>query len=210
MRESFLTIPLFSRIIFSGSLNSQRFDKHSSQNIPTSLSNNTYPSHLSLPRLFPPTTRYQLSSLNTLAQRYVKSRDIECSLSREDTSRPSTKSEMIFFFYISRPNASNAWTTLHKVVVSGRFLCRRVPPKKRRKRQERWYQRNEFTVGGMKGNGIKEREGREGEEERKVLLQRRPRDITVGRIHYASQRLVFALFLRFDSLGLSLYRPIGL
>lgn len=98
MRESFLTIPLFSRIIFSGSLNSQRFDKHSSQNIPTSLSNNTYPSHLSLPRLFPPTTRYQLSSLNTLAQRYVKSRDIECSLSREDTSRPSTKSEMIFFF----------------------------------------------------------------------------------------------------------------
>lgn len=98
MWESFLTIPLFSRIIFSGSLNSQRFDKHSSQNIPTSLSNNTYPSHLSLPRLFPPTTRYQLSSLNTLAQRYVKSRDIECSLSREDTSRPSTKSEMIFFF----------------------------------------------------------------------------------------------------------------
>lgn len=98
----------------------------------------------------------------------------------------------------------------YTVVVSGRFLCRRVPPKKRRKRQERWYQRNEFTVGGMKGNGIKEREGREGEEERKVLLQRRPRDITVGRIHYASQRLVFALFLRFDSLGLSLYRPIGL
>lgn len=97
----------------------------------------------------------------------------------------------------------------YTVVVSGRFLCRRVPPKKRRKRQERWYQRNEFTVGGMKGNGIKEREGREGEEERKVLLQRRPRDITVGRIHYASQRLVFALFLRF-SLGLSLYRPIGL
>lgn len=65
----------------------------------------------------------------------------------------------------------------------------------------------------MKGNGMKEREGggrREGEEERKVLLQRRLRDITVGRIHYASQRLVFALFLRFDSLGLSLYRPIGL
>lgn len=25
----------------------------------------------------------------------------------------STKSEMIFFFYISRPNARNAWTTLH-------------------------------------------------------------------------------------------------
>lgn len=36
--------------------------------------------------------------LQTNTQRYVKSRDIECSLSREDTSRPSTKSEMIFFF----------------------------------------------------------------------------------------------------------------
>lgn len=141
MRESFLTIPLFSRIIFSGSLNSQRFDKHSSQNIPTSLSNNTYPSHLSLPRLSPPTTRYQLSSLN--AQRYVKSRDIECSLSREDTSRPSTKSEMIFFFLHFQAECERG--RRYTVVVSGRFLCRRVPPKKRRKRQERWYQRNEFT-----------------------------------------------------------------
>lgn len=206
MRESFLTIPLFSRIIFSGSLNSQRFDKHSSQNIPTSLSNNTYPSHLSLPRLSPP-----LSIIITEYARATLRQKPRYRVLFPITRRHlSTKSEMIFFFYISRPNASNAWTTLHKVVVSGRFLCRRVPPKKRRKRQERWYQRNEFTVGGMKGNGIKEREGREGEEERKVLLQRRPRDITVGRIHYASQRLVFALFLRFDSLGLSLYRPIGL
>lgn len=206
MRESFLTIPLFSRIIFSGSLNSQRFDKHSSQNIPTSLSNNTYPSHLSLPRLSPP-----LSIIITEYARATLRQKPRYRVLFPITRRHlSTKSEMIFFFYISRPNASNAWTTLHKVVVSGRFLCRRVPPKKWRKRQERWYQRNEFTVGGMKGNGIKEREGREGEEERKVLLQRRPRDITVGRIHYASQRLVFALFLRFDSLGLSLYRPIGL
>lgn len=146
--------------------------------------------------------------LQTNTQRYVKSRDIECcSLSREGTSPQNLK---WFFFFTFPGRMRGTRGRRYTVVVSGRFLCRRVPPKKRRKRQERWYQRNEFTVGGMKGNGIKEREGREGEEERKVLLQRRPRDITVGRIHYASQRLVFALFLRFDSLGLSLYRPIGL
>lgn len=208
MRESFLTIPLFSRIIFSGSLNSQRFDKHSSQNIPTSLSNNTYPSHLSLPRLSPPLsiiiTEYARATLRQMPRYRV--------LFPITRRHLSTKSEMIFFFLHFQVGARMRGTRgrRYTVVVSGRFLCRRVPPKKRRKRQERWYQRNEFTVGGMKGNGIKEREGREGEEERKVLLQRRPRDITVGRIHYASQRLVFALFLRFDNLGLSLYRPIGL
>lgn len=93
MRESFLTIPLFSRIIFSGSLNSQRFDKHSSQNIPTSLSNNTYPSHLSLPRLSPPLsiiiTEYARATLRQ------KPRYRVFPITRRHLS---TKSEMIFFF----------------------------------------------------------------------------------------------------------------
>lgn len=109
MRESFLTIPLFSRIIFSGSLNSQRFDKHSSQNIPTSLSNNTYPSHLSLPRLSPP-----LSIIITEYARATLRQKPRYRVLFPITRRHlSTKSEMIFFFYISRPNARNAWTTLH-------------------------------------------------------------------------------------------------
>lgn len=45
----------------------------------------------------------------------------------------STKSEMIFFFYISRPNASNAWTTLH----GGGFrpvLMSESPPKETAKK----------------------------------------------------------------------------
>lgn len=128
MRESFLTIPLFSRIIFSGSLNSQRFDKHSSQNIPTSLSNNTYPSHLSLPRLSPPLsiiiTEYARATLRQ------KPRYRVFPITRRHLS---TKSEMIFFFYISRPNASNAWTTLH----GGGFrpvLMSESPPKETAKK----------------------------------------------------------------------------
>lgn len=94
MRESFLTIPLFSRIIFSGSLNSQRFDKHSSQNIPTSLSNNTYPSHLSLPRLSPP-----LSIIITEYARATLRQKPRYRVLFPITRRHlSTKSEMIFFF----------------------------------------------------------------------------------------------------------------
>lgn len=129
MRESFLTIPLFSRIIFSGSLNSQRFDKHSSQNIPTSLSNNTYPSHLSLPRLSPPLsiiiTEYARATLRQMPRYRV--------LFPITRRHLSTKSEMIFFFYISRPNASNAWTTLH----GGGFrpvLMSESPPKETAKK----------------------------------------------------------------------------
>lgn len=129
MRESFLTIPLFSRIIFSGSLNSQRFDKHSSQNIPTSLSNNTYPSHLSLPRLSPP-----LSIIITEYARATLRQKPRYRVLFPITRRHlSTKSEMIFFFYISRPNASNAWTTLH----GGGFrpvLMSESPPKETAKK----------------------------------------------------------------------------
>lgn len=129
MRESFLTIPLFSRIIFSGSLNSQRFDKHSSQNIPTSLSNNTYPSHLSLPRLSPP-----LSIIITEYARATLRQKPRYRVLFPITRRHlSTKSEMIFFFYISRPNASNAWTTLH----GGGFrpvLMSESPPKEMAKK----------------------------------------------------------------------------
>lgn len=151
------------------------FDSCNLQNIPTSLTNDTYPSYFTT--IIPPSAIYYRSSTtilqtngdpslkpNTLAQRYVKSRETEISnvpssLSyHEKALVPPQNLKDFFLRFQAGARIRATRRRRYIVVVSGRFLCRRVPQRNGEKGRNDGISETS-SPGGMKGNGMKEREG---------------------------------------------------
>lgn len=101
---------------------------------------------------------------NTLAQRYVKSRETEISnvpssLSYHEKALVPPQNLKDFFLRFQAGARMRATRRRrYIVVVSGRFLCRRVPQRNGEKGRNDGISETS-SPGGMKGNGMKEREG---------------------------------------------------